>query len=99
MYVFNTLAMSKHYRQKYIQHHGPIPDDWEIHHIDLNHDNNAMSNLIAVPKSVHDEITEAWHPRFWYMDLGLDGEVDKSRKKKPYPTREDITAMIAKTCK
>ena len=32
------------------------------------------------------------------MDLGLDGEVDES-KKKPYSAREDITAMIAKADK
>ena len=92
----NNLAMSKHYRQKHIEHYGPISDDEEVHHIDLNHDNNEMSNLMAVPKSLHDKITATWHPRLWWLDLGMDGEIDESRKKKPYPTREDIQEMIDK---
>jgi len=30
-----------------------IPENWEIHHIDFNHDNNEIDNLIAIPKSLH----------------------------------------------
>ena len=32
---------------------GTIPDKWEVHHIDFNHDNNNLDNLIAVPSMVH----------------------------------------------
>ena len=41
------------YRMLYIDQHGNIPEDWEIHHIDFNHNNNDIKNLIAVPKIVH----------------------------------------------
>lgn len=30
-----------------------IPKNFEIHHIDLNHNNNDIKNLIAIPKSLH----------------------------------------------
>ena len=43
----------KKYRSLYIDEHGLIPEDWEIHHIDYNHNNNDIQNLIAVPKIVH----------------------------------------------
>lgn len=43
----------KKYRSLYIDEHGFIPEDWEIHHIDYNHNNNNIENLIAVPKIVH----------------------------------------------
>ena len=41
------------YRKLYEQNIGKIPDKWEIHHIDFNHNNNALENLIAVPSMVH----------------------------------------------
>ena len=46
--------MSKiNYRKLYKENIGAIPNDWDIHHIDFNHDNNNLNNLIAVPKIVH----------------------------------------------
>ena len=41
------------YRKLYINNIGEIPKDWDIHHIDFNHDNNSLNNLMAVPKKVH----------------------------------------------
>jgi len=41
------------YRQLYKELVGDIPKNWEIHHIDFNHDNNSIDNLIAVPSIVH----------------------------------------------
>lgn len=41
------------YRKLYTDNIGEIPKDWDIHHIDFNHDNNDLNNLIAVPKIVH----------------------------------------------
>ena len=41
------------YRKLYIEQIEKIPYDWDIHHIDFNHDNNSLDNLIAVPKTVH----------------------------------------------
>ena len=41
------------YRKLYEKHNGKIPDKWDVHHIDFNHDNNDIKNLIAVPSIVH----------------------------------------------
>jgi|TARA_R110002020_G_scaffold241145_1_gene454268 hypothetical protein len=41
------------YRKLYENNIGKIPENWEIHHIDFNHDNNKLDNLIAVPSIVH----------------------------------------------
>tara|TARA_S200002703_G_C3736998_1_gene226584 strand:- start:674 stop:880 length:207 start_codon:yes stop_codon:yes gene_type:complete len=41
------------YRKLYENKIGKIPNDWEIHHIDFNHNNNNIDNLIAIPKIVH----------------------------------------------
>jgi hypothetical protein len=41
------------YRKLYEQKIGKIPDKWDIHHIDFNHDNNDLDNLIPVPPMVH----------------------------------------------
>jgi hypothetical protein len=45
--------MTNNYRKLYENHIGKIPDKWEIHHIDFNHNNNSLDNLIAVPSMVH----------------------------------------------
>jgi hypothetical protein len=26
---------------------------WDVHHLDLNHDNNDFDNLLAIPRSLH----------------------------------------------
>jgi hypothetical protein len=41
------------YRKLYENSNGKIPKNWDIHHIDFNHKNNDIENLIAVPKMVH----------------------------------------------
>ena len=33
---------------------GNIPQGYEIHHIDCNPSNNALNNLIALPKGIHE---------------------------------------------
>jgi hypothetical protein len=53
--------MSKDYRKIWIKHHGPIPVDsegrsYEIHHIDGNHKNNDINNLLCVPIHMHYQI-------------------------------------------
>lgn len=43
------------YRKLYFEHYGmsdPGPE-FDIHHIDLNHDNNEIDNLIMLPQRVH----------------------------------------------
>lgn len=34
-------------------HNGPVPDGYDIHHIDHNKDNNSIENLAAVQRSEH----------------------------------------------
>ena len=46
------------YKKIYEQHHGKIPKDnfgrsYDIHHIDGNHDNNSIENLVAVTIQEH----------------------------------------------
>jgi len=41
------------YKQLYETTHGEVEDGWEIHHIDWNHHNDVIDNLIAIPKKVH----------------------------------------------
>lgn len=42
------------YRKKYEKYYGvKLQNDMEVHHLDFNHDNNHISNLIALPKKLH----------------------------------------------
>jgi hypothetical protein len=41
------------YRKLYESEQGKINEGWEIHHIDWNHENNVIDNLIAIPKKIH----------------------------------------------
>lgn len=41
------------YRLVYEDVHGKINDEWDVHHIDWNHKNDDLNNLIAIPKKVH----------------------------------------------
>ena len=36
-----------------------IPRDFEVHHIDLNHFNNDLSNLMILPKVLHRKYHES----------------------------------------
>jgi|TARA_R110000824_G_scaffold50251_3_gene140525 hypothetical protein len=45
--------MAINYRKLYEENNGKIPENWEVHHIDFNHNNNNLKNLIAVPSMVH----------------------------------------------
>lgn len=45
--------MGINYRKLYEQKKGKIPYKWDVHHIDFNHNNNELNNLIAVPSMVH----------------------------------------------
>ncbi len=38
------------------QAHGPFPYGWVVHHIDCKVDNNEPSNLIALPRNLHNSI-------------------------------------------
>lgn len=45
----------KTYRYAYEKRYGiKIPKGFEIHHIDWNHENNEMGNLLLIPKELHE---------------------------------------------
>ena len=51
----------KNYRKIWIYHNGPIPKDkngrpYEIHHIDGNHNNNHINNLMCISIKEHYDI-------------------------------------------
>lgn len=33
-----------------------LPKNFEVHHIDLNRENNDITNLVAIPKKLHQEL-------------------------------------------
>ena len=41
------------HRYKYIKEIGNIPDEWDVHHMDQNRENNNIDNLVALPKDEH----------------------------------------------
>jgi len=45
--------MGKNYRKLYENTHGEIQEEWDVHHIDWNHNNNDINNLIAIPNKIH----------------------------------------------
>ena len=45
---------TKNYRRIYEEYYGiKIPEGFIIHHIDSNRDNNNISNLLMLPKTLH----------------------------------------------
>ena len=48
------ISKLKNYREKYKRYYGiEFGRDYEIHHIDLNHNNNDIDNLVLLPKELH----------------------------------------------
>ena len=44
----------KDYRKLYKEYYGiDFDNNFEIHHIDFNHNNNEISNLVLLPKKLH----------------------------------------------
>ncbi len=50
------MAETKIHRKIYIKNYGPIPEGFDIHHLDGNHQNNHPSNLKAVSLQEHFDI-------------------------------------------
>lgn len=45
----------KDYREKFKRYYGlSFSKDYHIHHIDLDHSNNDIENLMIVPKELHE---------------------------------------------
>lgn len=44
------------YRTKFKKHYGiDFSDEYDVHHIDLNHDNDDIDNLMILPKELHSQ--------------------------------------------
>lgn len=41
------------HRAVWEHHNGPIPDGWHVHHVDFDHTNNDITNLLAMPAEEH----------------------------------------------
>lgn len=58
----------------YIEHFGNIPENYRVHHIDNNLDNNNPNNLIALPygfyKNIHSDYA-------FYHNIAASGMLDK----------------------
>ena len=38
------------------KHNGPVPEGYDIHHIDHDKSNNDIENLVAIPESEHHKL-------------------------------------------
>ena len=52
-YGCTTESRQLLHRDVWEHHKGPIPDGWDIHHIDCNRENNTIDNLECLPKAEH----------------------------------------------
>lgn len=43
----------REHRMIWEQHHGPVPEDWVVHHINGIRDDNRIENLQAMPSGTH----------------------------------------------
>lgn len=57
-------------------HNGPVPDGYDIHHIDHDKDNNSIENLTAIRREDH----RKWHTADLDKDVLL-ASLDKARPK------------------
>ena len=55
------LKMSRIYRNIYMRCVKQDISNKDVHHIDLNHNNNDISNLVAVSKSFHRRLHRFYH--------------------------------------
>lgn len=55
------------YREVYAYHYGEIPAEYEIHHKDLNPNNNDITNLQLLTKKEHRKIHNANYPEKEYI--------------------------------
>lgn len=77
------------HREIYYKHYPTQPRYYDVHHIDGNKQNNKITNLIAIPRELHDEI----HKRM------KCGEVfNKSEIELIYQERRLAGALVIERC-
>lgn len=52
------------HRYKYEKEVDSLPDDWDIHHIDEDKENNELSNLLALSKADHTRLHSCGHNQY-----------------------------------
>lgn len=67
----------KNYRKKYERFYGEeIPEGYDVHHLDMNRNNNSIVNLVAVPKEVH----RRYHKAIVCLELSMIGGCNSTAK-------------------
>ena len=60
----------KRLQKKFKRYYGlEFGKDYQIHHIDLNHNNNDINNLMIIPKELH----EKYHKALYNVELMSEG--------------------------
>jgi hypothetical protein len=60
----------KNYRLKYKRYYGvEFDSNYDVHHIDGNHENNKISNLLLLPKDLHQKYHELTQKLHYVGDL------------------------------
>lgn len=55
-YYYNCSTRKHLHQAIWIDNNGPIPEGYEIHHIDMDKENNDISNLACIPIAEHHRI-------------------------------------------
>ena len=58
-YYYNSHTRKRLHQAVWISYNGPIPKGYEIHHKDLNKENNDISNLECLTKKEHHDLHNA----------------------------------------
>ncbi len=67
VFEMETLFFNMTYRKFYSQKFQiTIPTEFDIHHLDFNHDNDDIKNLLLLPKELHERLHKAHREmRMW----------------------------------
>ncbi len=66
------------YRKIYEQETGfPIPEGWDVHHIDGDRANNNILNLVALPSELHQQYHNVAKNECYYSNSGMKPEEEQ----------------------
>lgn len=75
-YHYNSKLRKHLHQYVWEKENGEVPEGWEIHHIDINPNNNDISNLEALPilehKAIHTKLLHKDPERLEKMRLNLE---------------------------